>query len=143
VAAHTSTKMPRTMPNNPDHRQAERQDKFRIEKAKTEVKLLTSNATDDMKKELTGMIEEDLIKILSNASGCDIRGVRKLANYGRKIQCKTEEEVEMLRNAPWGNVIEGVTVVKTTFDFVCMAWINTISTLIKTIERSLRLKLNA
>jgi hypothetical protein len=133
VAAHTSTKMPRTMPNNPDHRQAGRQDKFRIEKAKTEVKLLTSNATDDMKKELTGMIEEDLIKILSNASRCDIRGVRKLANYGLKIQCKTEEEVEMLRNAPWGNVIEGVTVVKTTFGFVCMAWINTISTLIKTI----------
>jgi hypothetical protein len=43
------------------------QDKFRMEKVKTEVKLLTRNATDDMKKQLTCMIEEDLIKILSDA----------------------------------------------------------------------------
>ena len=118
VAASTPKRTSTTVSNDPDHGQTERLDKFRMERAKTEVKLLTRSTTDEMKKQLADMTETDLIKILSNASGCEIRGVRKLANYGLKIRCRTEKEAETLRNVPWGDAIEGVTVIKNTFGIV-------------------------
>lgn len=106
LGAHTSMRMP-TMQNSPDHGPLERQDKFRMERAKTEVKLFTRNTTDDMRKQLVNMNEGDLIKILSDVSGCEVRGVKKMANYGLKICCKTEKEAETLRSVPWQNAIEG------------------------------------
>jgi hypothetical protein len=65
MAGPTPKRTSTTMPNDPDHGQTERLDKFRMERAKTEVKLLTRNTTDEMKKQLAGMTETDLVKILS------------------------------------------------------------------------------
>lgn len=118
MTGFTPKRMPITTSNGPDHGQTERLDKFRMERAKAEIKLLIRNTIDEMKKQLADMTKADLIKILSNASGCEIHGVRKLANYGLKIHCRIEKEAENLRNIPWRNAIEGVTVIKNTFGIV-------------------------
>jgi len=101
-----------------EHGKAERLEKQRKERAKTELTLSTRNASSDMKKQLANLEERDLIQTLQDAAGLEIRGVRKMANDVLKIRCSTERDAETLRNMDWKSALDGATVIKPMYGIV-------------------------
>ena len=101
-----------------DQGKTERLDKLRREREKVEFTLSARNANDETKKQLSNMNEKELIKVIQDASGLDLRGIRKLSNHRFQIRCLVEKDAETLRNMNWEDAISGTTVIKRTYGIV-------------------------
>ena len=112
------TNAPMTKTQEIDLGKTERLDRFRREREKVEFMLSMRNASEDTKKQLANMNETEFIKIIQNASGCHLRGVRKMANHTYKIRCLAEKDAQILRNVNWNDAINGAIIIKRTYGIV-------------------------
>jgi hypothetical protein len=105
----------------PENGIKERMEKLKRERAKTEVMISTRDAKDNMKSQLANMSEEALtnnIQQAITAAGKEqvkIRRVQKTVNNGIKIRCATDKEAEEVRGMDWNTVIEGASLITTTY----------------------------
>ena len=125
IAARTPTEMPvvsRRESIEVEHE--ERMEKFRRERAKTEVTLTTRHASEHMKGKIAGMNEGEVTRSVQEAAkqigaqSCNIRAARCTASHGVKIRCATEKDVKELRGLDWEQALEGAAVVKPLYGIV-------------------------
>jgi len=114
-------------PNQHRKLRAKRSEQIKEEAAKYSIKLLATNAPNEVKKRLAEMTHKDLIGQLQNAINKQyannppklLPGMTKndKDTYYR-LQCKSPEEVQRLKSMNWGAAYEGLTEHKRKHGFV-------------------------
>ena len=99
--------------------------KLRQERAKYEVTLTAAAAPDETKNLLATLHEKEITKRCQHAIDVSIDdntldkpwlyGVNKLAQNNIRLQCRTPEQAEKLRNINWGLAFEGLDVYQPKF----------------------------
>ena len=95
----------------------ERTEQLREEAAKYSIKLLATNTTDEVKKKLDEMPNQDIIQQIQNAINKQyptnppqiLPGMGKYDNNTYRLQCKTPEDVQRLKTMNWEAAFEGLT----------------------------------
>jgi Zinc knuckle. len=102
----------------PNHRMnAERAREAREERAKYSVTLTASEATNEVKRKLEDLSNEEIVNHIQHAIdqqyGDDapkiLRGMNKYSNWVYRIQCEDPEDAKKLRTMNWEAAFEGLT----------------------------------
>ena len=104
----------------------QKMERVRAERAEHEVTLSAHEATEETKSKLAATSAKEITQLLQHAinisTGNDdkpkLQGFNRLANSGIRLQCKTAEEAQQLRNIDWSKAFKGLKVHKPKYGIV-------------------------